>query len=267
MSESTTYAPRPWPFALAAVLVAMLFYSVDGDIMRAVGADAWFDKFRYGWPLLLNTLDLIVIAVCFRWIGGVGWAQQWDTVGLAKPVAAATAFAATLFIPAYAIAWIASGLADQIGADAIAFGGILFPVFEEVSFRGLAIGVLMMHFRWPFLIAALLPSFFFGAFHMYQGDGIEESLGIAAITAFGGVWFGWVYWKWDFNLWPAIFLHAGLNSAWTLFALGENAMGGQLGNAIRLGVIVSSIVLTLWGQDWLRRVLGKNAPARPAQPA
>ncbi|MGB3470501.1 MAG: CPBP family intramembrane glutamic endopeptidase [Erythrobacter sp.] len=267
MSATPAVPPRPWPFALAALVLAMLFFNIDGDVMRAVGADAWFDGFRYGWPLVLNTLDLIVIALSFWLIGGAGWAQQWSAVGLAKPIAAATIFAAILFIPAYAIAWMASGLSDEAGAQAIAFGGIIFPVFEEVSYRGIAIGVLMMHFRWPFLVAALLPSLFFGAFHMYQGDGLEESLGIAAITAFGGVWFGWVFWKWGFNLWPAIFLHAGLNSAWTLFALGENAMGGQLGNAIRGGVIVGSIVLTMWGQDWLRRVVGEKAHARSVQPA
>jgi len=231
----------------------MLFCNVDADLARAAGTQAWFKSFRHGWPLLLNTLDLLAIATAFWMIGGVSWRRQWSATGLAKPIAASALFAALLFVPAFAIAWLATGLDDDISAQTLIFGGVLFPIYEEIIFRGLAIGVLMIHFRWPFWIAAPMPSLFFGAFHMYQGDGLEESLGIAAITAFGGVWFGWVYWKWDFNLWPAIFLHAGLNSAWTLFALGENAMGGQLGNAIRIAVIVGSVVLTIWGQSWLRR--------------
>lgn len=259
----TAFPPaRPWPFALAAIMLAMLFYSVDADILRAAGVNVWFESFRYGWPLLLNTLDLLAIALGFWLIGGVSAAHQWTAMGLAKPIAASALFAAILFVPAFAAAWAATGLAEPIKLGELLFGGVVFPVYEEVIFRGLAIGVLMVHFRWPFLIAALLPSLFFGAFHMYQGDGLQESLGIAAITAFGGVWFGWVYWKWGFNLWPAIFLHAGLNSAWTLFALGDNAMGGQLGNLIRITVIAASIGLTIWGQNWLRRVVGEASPGR-----
>ncbi len=128
-----------------------------------------------------------------------------------------------------------------------------------LAFR--AIGVLMVHFRWSFWIAAFVPSLFFGAFHVYQGEGLVESLSIAALTAIGSFWFGWIYWKWDFNLWPAIWLHVGLNSAWTLFALGENALGGQLGNIIRVGVIAGSIALTVWGQRRLRRAVGETRAA------
>ena len=158
-----------------------------------------------------------------------------------------------------------TGLAAPLDGQDILFGGIVLPIYEEVTFRGLAIGVLMVHFRWPFLLAALLPSLFFGAFHMYQGDSAQQALTIAAITAFGGIWFGWIYWKWDFNLWPAIWLHIGLNSAWTIFALGDNALGGQLGNAVRLAVIAGSIALTIWGQGWLRRMAGEAEARQSAQ--
>jgi membrane protease YdiL (CAAX protease family) len=29
---------------------------------------------------------------------------------------------------------------------------------------------------------------------------------------FGGLLFGWLYVRWGFNLWPAFFVHAGLNT-------------------------------------------------------
>lgn len=260
MSPTETESPRPWFLALLAVLLAMLADAVNADVLRAGGVNTWFEFFPYGWPLLLNTLDLVALALAFWVIGGVSWARQWVAAGLAKPILAPTLFAAILFVPVFGVLWLIAGPADTIDPQELLFGGVIFPIFEEVIFRGLAIGVLMLHFRWPFLLAALLPSLFFGAFHMWQGDGLEEALGIAAITAFGGVWFGWTYWKWDFNLWPAIYLHAGLNSAWTIFALGDNAMGGELGNAIRVAVIAGSIVLTIWGQGWLRRMAGQSAP-------
>ncbi|MEM1194530.1 MAG: CPBP family intramembrane glutamic endopeptidase [Pseudomonadota bacterium] len=254
---------RPWPFAAAAMVLAMLANDLNADVLRAGGVNSWFEGFSYGWPLLLNTLDLAAVALALWALGGVGWPRQWTICGLAKPFAAPALFGAILFVPAFASLWIIVGPASNLDAQELLFGGLVFPFYEEVIFRGLAIGVLMMHFRWPFLIAALVPSLFFGAFHMYQGDSLQESLGIALITGIGSVWFGWIYWKWDFNLWPAIWLHAGLNTAWALFALGDNAMGGELGNAVRIAVIAGSIALTHWAQPALNR-LALSRPARKA---
>ena len=237
--------------------------ALNADALRALGVNAWFETFPKGWPLLLNGLDLAAVALGFWIIGGVGWARQWDAAGLVKPLKASLVFAAILFVPAGLFLLLATGVAPAVDPQDIVFGGVIFPIFEEVIFRGLAIGVLMLHFRWPFWIAALLPSVFFGAFHMWQGDGLEESLAIAAITAFGSFWFGWIYWKWDFNLWPAIWLHIGLNSAWTLFALGDTALGGQLGNAVRLAVIAGSIALTIWGQGLIRRLAREHTAPEP----
>ncbi|MEM1133799.1 MAG: CPBP family intramembrane glutamic endopeptidase [Pseudomonadota bacterium] len=257
-------AARPWYFAALAVLLAMLFCNYDADILRALGVNAWFEAFPYGWPLLLNTLDLLVIFLSFWLIGGVAPAQQWGITGLAKPIVPALVFGAILFVPVVIALLLLTSPADSISVGDIVFGGLMFPLFEEIMFRGIAIGVLMRHFRWPFLLAALLPSIFFGLFHMYQGDGLEESLGIAAITGIGGIWFGWVYWKWDFNLWPAFFLHAGLNLLWSLFDLGENAMGGQLGNIMRIIIIAGSIILTLRGRALIDKLLRRQNDAAPA---
>ena len=266
MNAADASSVRSPPWALLALMVAFFLTTVEGDILRALGVNTWFGAFPYGWPLLRNALTVAILAASFRLIGGVRFQQQWQAVGLAKPFAAPALFALILFAPAFAIAFGATGLSPDIEGEPLLFGGVVFPVFEELAYRGLAIGVLMLHFRWHFALAALLPSIFFGIGHLYQGDSLEESLTIAALTAFGSFWFGWIYWKWGFNLWPAIWLHVGLNSAWALFALGDTALGGQLGNAIRLAVIAGSVLLTLRAQDWLRRMAGEspgiaNAPA------
>lgn len=261
VSDTDSTPPRPWPFAACAIIAAMLANAVNADALIAIGANEWFSGLRYGWALALNILDLAAVALGLWAIGGVGWARQWDIAGLARPVLAPLIFAAILFAPAFGVFLVAGEFNRAMQADSLLFGGLVFPVLEEIIFRGLAIGVLMRHFRWPFLPAALLPSLFFGAFHMWQGEGdIEQAITIAAITAFAGLWFGWIYWKWDFNLWPAILLHVGLNSAWEIFALGENALGGQLGNTARLAVIAGSIALTLWAKDRLRQIAGQKPP-------
>lgn len=253
---------RPWPFAGAAVTLALLANLFNADAMRALGVNRWFANVPYGWPLLLNVLDLLAIILALRLIAGVGLSRQWDIAGLARPLLPPAIFAAILFVPTYAALVALAGVDASLDPQELVFTGAVFPVFEEVVFRGLAIGVLMRHFGWRIVPAALLPSVFFGAAHLWQGGDLTEGLSIAALTGIGGLWFGWVYWKWGFNLWPAIFLHIGLNVAWTLFALGDNALGGQLGNIARVAVIAGSIALTLRGQGWIARLAG----SRSAQP-
>jgi hypothetical protein len=41
-------------------------------------------------------------------------------------------------------------------------------------------------------------------------------------------------------------LHVGLNALWLIFDLGENAIGGWLGNGLRLSVVVTAIAATFW---------------------
>ena len=243
----------------------MLANAFNADALRLLGVNRWFADFPYGWPLLLNTLDLLAVALALRLIGGVASDRQWQIAGLAKPVLAPAIFAGILFVPTFAALAALFGVNASIEAQDLIFTGVVFPVFEEVVFRGLATGVLMRHFGWRFLPAALLPSVFFGAAHLWQGQDLAESLSIAALTGIGGLWFGWVYWKWAFNLWPAIFLHIGLNSAWSVFALGDNALGGQAGNVARAAVIAGSIALTLWGQRWIARLAGSQS-ATPGKP-
>ena len=82
------------------------------------------------------------------------------------------------------------------------------------------------------------------------GEGAELAdeaglIGDVVVTGVGGFLLGWIFVRWGFSLWPAIVAPAGLNALWGFFDLGENAIGGWTGNALRLGVIAAAIGLTL----------------------
>ncbi|MCR5873053.1 CPBP family glutamic-type intramembrane protease [Phenylobacterium sp. J426] len=102
-----------------------------------------------------------------------------------------------------------------------------------------------------------MPALMFGLVHAGQGSDPASIAGVVAITGLGGLLFGWLFVRWDFNLWPPILLHVGMNSLWIVFALGENALGGWLGNALRLGIVVGAVLLTL-------RMTPAGAPAPSA---
>jgi len=83
----------------------------------------------------------------------------------------------------------------------------------------------------------------FGSGHFDQGTSLTDSLMNSAITFVGGVLFCWLTERWG-SIWPGFAIHAGLNLVWSLFALGENAVGGDLGNLARFVTIGFAIVLT-----------------------
>jgi hypothetical protein len=199
----------------------------------------------YGVSTAINLFDLSILAVVILAFAGREGRNLFALSGLAAPIGRPLLFAAALFVPATAIAAASAPVANDLEPLALLFTGAIFPVLEEVGFRGLALGALMTLAGWRFLPAALAPALLFGLAHLSQGDAPAEVAGIVAITALGGLLFGFLFVAWNYNLWPPIFLHVGLNSLWTVFDLGENALGGWLGNALRLGVVVGAILLTL----------------------
>lgn len=149
-------------------------------------------------------------------------------------------------IPAVAVALAFGRIAGDVQADNVSWLGIGGPITEEFVYRGLALSVLIRWCGWPIWLACIWPAVFFGIAHMSQGEDWGAVAGIVAITGLGGILFGWLFVRWQFNLWPALFLHVGLNTIWLVFDLGENALGGWLGNVLRLAVIAVAVGATFW---------------------
>jgi uncharacterized protein len=174
-----------------------------------------------------------------------GPGRVFGLTGLKAPVVRPLIWAAILFTPALLIAALSAPVASGVTGPDLFWQGAGFPVIEEVIYRGLAVGALILWAGWRWWAACLLPALLFGLVHAGQGTELMEVAGIVAITGLGGLLFGWLFVRWGFNLWPPILLHVGLNSLWIVFALGETALGGWLGNGLRLAVVIGAIVLTV----------------------
>jgi membrane protease YdiL (CAAX protease family) len=111
------------------------------------------------------------------------------------------------------------------------------PFAEELLFRAFAFGLLYRGARWNFWVAVAIPTVFFAAGHAYQSTDPTELAGIFAITGLGSVLFSYFFVRFRFNFWAPFALHAMLNSWWTLFAVGDSALGGWTDNALRFGCI------------------------------
>jgi membrane protease YdiL (CAAX protease family) len=68
-------------------------------------------------------------------------------------------------------------------------------------------------------------------------------LSIGLIAA-GGVAFAWLYWRWRFNLWVAIGLHALMNLWYEVFAVADTPIGSGWLVAARVAVVAIAITAT-----------------------
>ncbi len=229
-----------------AVSIALVWSTQSGTALRATLDANALTAIPYLRAALASLSDVLVMVGLCTVAARRSPISILTFSGMGLPRLIHLAWALGTFAPALAICIWMAPLADPLDAEAFVWPGVLGPALEELVYRGLAVGVLMRVCGWPLAAACLWPAVFFGLTHIWQGSGGAEVLGIVAITGLGGLLFGWLFVRWGFSLWPPIFLHMGMNSLWIAFDLGENAIGGLLGNVERVVVVVLAIALTLW---------------------
>lgn len=237
------------------ILVALAASTVSGDIVRWLAHD--LPDVAYLRSALATLADLTLLLLLASWMAKRSPAALLAMAGWRKPIVAPLVWALLVLTPA----WIACALwIDQrppMAALDLFWKGVAFPFAEELIYRGLAIGLLVGLCGWRWLPACLAPALLFGVAHFAQGTDLGSIAGIVLITAMGGLLFGWLWVRWDGNLWPPVLLHAGMNSLWMLYGLGDNAIGGWWGNAMRAAIIVAAIGLTVL----YRRRLAMSPPS------
>lgn len=245
-------SPTPNPaspralFVAGAVIIGSAFSTISSPLIRPLLDFEPVNGVPYLRSAIVSGADLIVLCTLLCLAARATPTALVRTAGLAAPVWRPFAWTALWLAPALAVCFWAAQLSTEFAAADVLWLAVGAPVVEEIGFRGLAVGALMRLAGWRFLPAALLPALLFGLAHFANGEGPAEIGGIVAITALGGLTFGWLFVRWGFNLWPAILLHAGLNALWLVFALGDNAIGGWFGNALRLGIVIVAIAATFW---------------------
>ena len=130
-------------------------------------------------------------------------------------------------------------------AHALMRGAVLPGFGEELLYRGFLFGLLFRFAGWGFLPAALAAALLFGGAHLYQGSDLGEAAGVFALTGFASLWFAWLYVEWDHNLWVPVAFHVLMNAWWIVLPVSDDALGPGWSIALRLAVLVLSVVLTL----------------------
>ncbi|MBE4950073.1 CPBP family intramembrane glutamic endopeptidase [Chryseobacterium culicis] len=134
----------------------------------------------------------------------------------------------------------------KINIETLFINTLSSAFFEEIIFRAFLIGILYRFTRFGFLSSALLGSLLFAQVHLYQSQNIKEITEIFAITFLGSLFFSWVYFESEHNLWTAVFLHFFMNLYWEIFNVSENVSGNLYGNLYKLISIVVVIALIIY---------------------
>lgn len=244
-NENRPLAIAPASIAVAlAVGGALLFSALSGDLLRPYLAVEPIVSIPYLRAALTSAADILVAVALVSLAARRSPVAILGVAGLDAPILRPLLWGALVFAPAILFALFYAPQARF--ESSIWWLGIGGPFFEELLYRGIAIGVLMRFCGWSLWPACLMPALFFGSVHTWQGEDLASVAGVVAITGVGGLLLGWVFVRWGFNLWPAFIAHAGLNCLWMVFDLGDNAIGGWVGNGLRLSVIALAIAATFW---------------------
>lgn len=130
----------------------------------------------------------------------------------------------------------------------ILFTALLFPLAEELVFRGFGFIFVRRGLGWRMLPAVLVQALVFGWVHWVGMQDSELALQVFAITFVGGIVFAVLNAMDGYTLWCGLIFHCSLNAAWDVFDVAPSAATGWLGNGLR----VFSVLLAI-GMVWMLR--------------
>ncbi|WP_130617258.1 CPBP family intramembrane glutamic endopeptidase [Dyella amyloliquefaciens] len=146
--------------------------------------------------------------------------------------------------------WISSAISGRISADldlrALLFTALLFPLAEELVFRGFGFIFPRRALGWSVLPACLVQAFCFGAIHWLGLRGSDEAITVFCMTFLGGIVFAMLDALNGYTLWCGLAFHCSLNAAWSVFDLsGASGGWGWINNLLRFACAIVA-VLVLW---------------------
>ncbi|MCF7750870.1 CPBP family intramembrane metalloprotease [Bacillus subtilis subsp. subtilis] len=256
-------APRCSPWPTAGLIVLTLLVSINlRDIAALAGWTVPGLPMPFGGAILDNGLGVLLVLCVAAWLLRPGQSLVRE-LGLAGNGWQGPAIVLLATLPCWAGLWWLGGVSPEWSVRSLLMLAVLFPLAEEVIFRGLGFIFVRRQLRWRWWPAALLQALVFGAIHWWSfGGGGGVALQVLAMTSVGGVVFAALCSLDRNTVWSAVVLHVSLNMAWNVMQVSERTAIGWQGNTLRL----SAALLAVLGLLWLQRRRNASLRAASRQP-
>ncbi len=215
------------------------------DLTAAVGLPIPALPMPYGGSLLDNALAVLVAVLLAALLRprGVSLAAS---LGLRWHGASGPAWVLLASLPCWlGLAMLGSPNTALTTLDASMLA-VLFPLAEEVLFRGLGFVLLLKIVGGPWPLLALPQALLFGTVHWlgfggFEGGGV--ALFVGAVIALGGFIFAWLDHLDGDILWCGLTLHVSMNLAWNVFSLDDAVALGWQATSLRIGTAALAVVV------------------------
>lgn len=231
------------------VVVTLVMFALISRVQYFLVRIPWYRHLYDHHPFfvpetLKSVLEIALAVVTVALLHRLAARETLREVGVRRPSGRMIGLMIVASLPMWIVFAATSSVARDFAPLAAAYLAGLSPLAEEIVFRGFAFGQLYRRGSLGFWPSVLVTAAIFSVVHIEKGTSLGSVAGIAAITFVGGAFFAWLFDRWG-NIWAPFVVHALMNLAWQVFAVGETAFAGWLPTAMQVVVVVLAIVLSL----------------------
>jgi uncharacterized protein len=143
--------------------------------------------------------------------------------------------------------WLACALLgtfrQPVDVRELLFTALLFPIAEELLFRGFGFVFVRLGLAWRFWLALVLQAVCFGCIHWFGLIGSDAATQVLLITSLGGLLFAALDALNGYTIWCGLVFHCSLNASWDVFEMGPSAATGWQGNIWRIASALLALLL------------------------
>lgn len=260
MQDQTSMSSRR-SFGWAAAFVALLTLGVAleiRDLFAWVGVRIPRLPFPWGGAVLDNLLAVALIVAVAAWLGRRA-GPLWRGLGFTWAGWAGPALTLLATVPFWVGLALQAKVATDLSVVELVLLDLVFPLAEEIVFRGFGFVFVRQRLRWPWPAAVLVQTIAFGGVHwLSAGADGGVALEIFAVTAAGALLFAWLDAMDGYTIWSGWVFHASLNAGWNVFAVSDTAASDSIWHVLRFVSALLAALFLWWLQHRRAAALSGN---------